>query len=61
MTSHKRLLYSMNETAEMLDMGVRTLRNAATRWPNDPQTLVNLAQGLALSGEEDEARAMIGR
>ncbi len=41
--------------------GLRILRQTAARWPDDPQALVLLAQGLALSGQEDEARALIGR
>jgi serine/threonine-protein kinase len=40
--------------------GLRVLRQAAARWPDDPQAIKDLAQGLALSGEEDEARALIG-
>ena len=41
--------------------GLRILRQAAARWPDDPQALVWLTEGLALSGEEDEARTLIGR
>ena len=54
-------LGSAHVRAGRYEEGLRILRETATRWPDDPQALVFLAQGLALSGEEDEARTLIGR